>query len=360
MIISEAEVTSVEQISTTFKFKAKVRALGNSNKDINYMSPYFGHGGAGFVALPTVGQTILVVQPDTTDEFYYLGSVLRELGDSVDNPNILKDDLVSPSDSVDDQAYKARGVPQRLIIKDALGNKIALSNEYNPDYYNVKTQVKSVVGKQFQAVDSPLINSVFLKNEHGDGVTITSTANAVDGARLLKTYANMGQEHRASKGRILMHLLDGRDFTLVNTSTGQNKEFGNDLYGNINIESRNKDVNIYSRSQTTGKIHIECTEPESNQTIQIRTLSGQSVIRISSNGKIELQSGGNLDINVGGDLRLNVGGKLNINAGNGIDMLSSAAINIDGSTIDLNSGTSNPEEPDINPADSAYPIKVET
>ena len=53
-------------------------------------------------------------------------------------------------------------------------------------------------------------------------------------------------------------------------------------------------------------------------------------------------------------------GKLSINAGNGIDMLSSAAINIDGSTIDLNSGTSNPEEPDINPVDSSYPIKVQT
>jgi hypothetical protein len=360
MKVSIAEVVNVDQISTTFKFLARVQILGNQNREISYTSPYFGNGGSGFVALPTVGQTILVVQPEDRETFYYIGSVLEDLTDETDNPIVLSEELKSPSDKVDDQVYKARGVPQRLVFKDPLGNKVVLSNEYNPEYYNTKLQLKSVAGKELSLIDSPLVNSVILKNEHGDGITITSSDTVVDGPRLLKTYANKGQEHRSSNGRYLVHLLDGLELTIANTSTGINKEPANDLYGNVNIESRNKDVNIYSRSQSTGKIHIECTEQNASQVIQIRTRANTSVVRVDSEGKIEIRSGNNLDIVVGGDLNLKIGGKLSIDAGGGIDMQSGGEINLDGASIDLNSGLASPNAPSIASIDSAYPIQVET
>lgn len=45
MKVSIAEVVNVDQISTTFKFLARVQILGNQNREIAYTSPYFGNGG---------------------------------------------------------------------------------------------------------------------------------------------------------------------------------------------------------------------------------------------------------------------------------------------------------------------------
>jgi hypothetical protein len=365
MRISLAEVTDVTNISTSFKFKARISCLGNVELDVWYTSPYFGNKGAGFVFIPSEGQSILVLQPEGEEEFYYIGTVLEEsAAELVDDPIIPVEENIPPNERVDSHMYSARGKPQRLLFKDPFGNKLLLSQEYNDSYFNLKNELKSSVGKQVSLVDTPGIDSLIIKNQHGDGFVITSSPTSQDPSRSIRSYAHISQEHRTALGRYLVHLGDGRDITIVNTSTGQYKEAGDEddlRYGNINLESRNKDINIYSRaSKNLGKIHIECTDPNSSQIIQVRTRSGDSTIRVDSNNKIEIRSANDLHIEVGGNLNLRVGGKLSIEAGGRIDMKTSGQFNLDGATIDLNSQQADPDTPTMNPVESSYPNRVQS
>jgi hypothetical protein len=354
-MISIAEVTRTEQVSTGIRFFAHITSLGNEEREIVYVSPFFGAGHSGFVALPSIGQKIVVVRPQDDEFFYYLGSFIEPPKDLTDSGDEFTEEKNDPVDNLDSQLYKARGVPQRTFLKDSKGNKIVLSDEYNSSYFNLKLQLQSFTGKLLGMIDSPLIASIFLKNDHGDGITITSEPNAVDAARQIKSIAHTTQEHIARHGRYLVVVNDGRELTLCNRSTGAYKESGSNRYGNVNLESYNKDINLYARSSKVGKIHIECTDSGADeQVVQIKTTANNSVVRISSNGKIEITTNGDLDINANQNININCGGSFSVNAGAAIQLKASSPINLDGSQIHLNSGLASPTAPQIGDTESDY------
>jgi len=354
-MISVAEVTRTEQISDGIRFFAHIQSLGNEEKEIIYVSPFFGAGHSGFVALPSVGQKIVVVRPEDDEFFYYIGSFIEPPKNLTDEGSELKAEKEDPIENLDDQLYKARGIPQRTFWKDSKGNKIILSDEYNPTYFNLKIHLQSFTGKLLGLIDSPLIASIFLKNDHGDGITITSEPNVVDAARQIKSIAHTTQEHIARHGRYLVVVNDGRELTLCNRSTGAFKEPNSNRYGNINLESYNKDINLYARSGQRGKIHIECTDSGANeQVIQIKTTANNSVVRISSTGKIEITTEGDLDINANQNININCGGSFSVNAGAGMEFKAGSAINVDGSQVYLNSNRAAPTAPQIGNTESDY------
>lgn len=355
MLISTAEVTKTEQVSDGLRFFARIVCLGNEEREVIYASPYFGTGHSGFVALPHVGQKIVVVQPQDDEFFYYIGSFIEPPQDLSTEGDNLKDSDTDPVDNLDKQIYKARGVPQRLLLKDSKGNQIVLSDEYNPTYFNLKMLLKSFTGKILGFVDSPLIASIYLKNDHGDGITITSEPNVVDAARQIKSIAHTTQEHIARHGRYLVVVNEGREITICNRSTGMYKEPDSNRYGNVNLESYYKDINLYARSNLTGKIHIECTNPEAEeQVIQIKTTANNSVVRISSTGKIEITSNSDLDINTNGNFNINCAGSFSVNSGGGMEFKGGGNINLDGPEIHLNSGQAAPISPSIGNTESDY------
>ena len=91
MLISTAEVTKTEQVSDGLRFFARIVCLGNEEREVIYASPYFGAGHSGFVALPHVGQKIVVVQPQDDEFFYYIGSFIEPPQDLSTEGDNLKD-----------------------------------------------------------------------------------------------------------------------------------------------------------------------------------------------------------------------------------------------------------------------------
>ena len=67
-MISIAEVTRTEQVSTGIRFFAHITSLGNEEKEIVYVSPFFCAGHSCFFALPSIFQKIVLVRPQD-DEF---------------------------------------------------------------------------------------------------------------------------------------------------------------------------------------------------------------------------------------------------------------------------------------------------
>jgi hypothetical protein len=354
-MISIAEVTRTEQISDGIRFFAHINSLGNEEKEIIYVSPFLGAGHGGFVAIPSPGQKIVVVRPNDDEFFYYLGSFLEPPKNLSSENDELKKELEDPVENLDSQLYKARGIPQRTFWKDSKGNKIVLSDEYNPEYFNLKIALTSFTGKLLGFIDSPLIASIFMKNDHGDGITITSESNVVDAGREIKSVAHTNQEHFVRHGDYLVVVNDGREIKLCNRSSGAYKEPNSNRYGNINLESYNKDINLFARSEQIGKIHIECTNSNADeQIVQIKTTSNNSVVRISSSGKIEITTNGDLDINADQNINLNCGGSFSVNAGAGIELKASSNVNLDGSQIHLNSNRASPISPQIGTTESDY------
>ena len=147
---------------------------------VNYSSPYSAGWEGGFVAIPELESEILIAQTDGKDsDWYYLGSIFgpKEGGDA--GPAILE---AREAKVPDKEIYRARQVPQRLLMQDPMGNKLVLSHAYNPKYFNVKAELQSSFGKVLSLVDSPKIDSILLKNEHGDGIKITSSKQEMSAA----------------------------------------------------------------------------------------------------------------------------------------------------------------------------------
>ena len=150
---------------------------------------------------------------------------------------------------------------------------------------------------------------------------------------------------------------DGRELQLLNNSTGSNKMPNSEEYGSVNIQSRNKDVNIFDMKED-GRIFIECLREDGfNQTIQIQTHGTQGNIIIKTNGNVGIEAGGNVDIDAGGDINMKAGGEVKINSGTQLNLQSGADIAADaggGNNIWLNSGKSTPANPNIEEDTNTY------
>lgn len=384
MKISTAEVTQVSISDDKLTFRAKINTMSEDvDYPIRYTSPFFGGGGSGFIGLPSVGNHILVVQPENTTDFFYLGSYLEQPETLVDNPNKIKEDEKPLVDQVEPNIYKANSVPEKVVLKDQLGNKLVFGHGISKEYKDIGINLKSASGKRLALNDSPDVDSIYLQNEHGDGVTISSSNNAIDCMGTVKSFASMNQELRAQEGSIVIALGDGKDISIVNSSTKINKELidvAGQRAGNVNIEAQNGNVNIYSRCQDnqapgtpgspgTSKIHLLCDSlinPTAPQVIQIETKSPNSTIAIISGGTVLIKGKTEINLEAEGNIHLkSTQGRIMLQSAAGIDMLSTGPINIDGQTIDLNSLKASPvvsiqETLTTVPALPDYPLGVTT
>lgn len=372
MRICEAIVKNTEKISSTFQFLAQIKNDDAKLVFINYVSPHFGSGGSGFVAIPPVDQTILVVQPEDSMDWYYIGSYLVPpitLAPDADAPKEAVKE--APCDSIDPTIYKASGVPKKIVMKDELGNMVSLNHSMGKEYMKSGVEIKSSTGKHLTFEDTYNVSRISLQDRKENGIVITSNDNNVDAGGTLKSFAVMTQEHRAGSGDFIIHLQDGRDVKIVNTSTQINSSVIDPLgvqAGNVNVESLNGGVNIYSRanwdgvpgSPGTGKISLECIHtlnPAAAQLIQLLTSTPNSSIALISAGNISIL--GALGVNITSPVSVNIEstGKINLNAQVGIDIKSNGPINIDGATVNLNSGLAVPP-PVIPPIPSPpnYPL----
>ena len=396
-----AEVTDQYNPSLDGVFYAKIFIDGHpkENEPVNYCSPFVTNTEGGFVAMPTPGTQILVCQPEGQVTYYYLGStfapILREAtGGTKIKGNAFSDASKYPFERADPDMFRARGVPKKSMLKGARGGGLVISEEDNPTFINTKIELNSPNGKTVTLDDSPGIDSITLDSGNNSKITIANQHMAglatpslfAPSMSEIRVESSGDQTFKSVQGTVNMRLQDGKEVNIMNNSTGDHKPLGfppimffppllfsNAEYGNINIQSKFKDVNIFTdtskqdnfnaaRGHGTGRIFLDCLNTKgTQQVIQLQTRgtgsipnppvirgpnitnygTGGCVIRLKSSGKIEIEAIGDVEIVAkGGNLNMRAEGDLNLSAGGSINAVSNVAspggINMIGLPINLN------------------------
>jgi hypothetical protein len=243
-----------------------------------------------------------------------------------------------------------------MNFKSVKGAGLTISEEYNPEFINKKTEIKSTINKKITLNDSPEIDSVVM--ESGNGARIILSDNPQTQGippRAIQIESVGPQKHINLESQTDVVVVDGRELQLLNESTGAKAPAGApDEAGNVNIQSKWKDVNIFTQAKE-GRIFIECLNTSgSNQLIEIETNGEGGAIVIKTRGDIRLDAGGNIDMKAGGEIRMQSKQKLSLQSvEGGLDVQSASTANIDAPTINLADGAS-PSEPSVEGQQSYY------
>jgi len=280
---------------------------------------------AGCIMIPEEGQEVIVANID--GGWYYQGTVVS------DAPATLPSEL-----DIDAEKDLAQP-PHQLINYDTAGNpctatfsydgaRLELSRESTSNREDRYVLLESPTKKKLLLSDNTWFDSIILENEHGDGLTITSNNDFKDlnspvrGAKL-ESWGPL--KLRSARGEIGVQVKNGQELTISNSSNGF---FSNGPpYGNVNIESQSRNVNILTGADPllgfTGTINLFAMG--TGGAVQIDC--GLGGITIHTKGALNIQSDlGNIDIAA-------LGGSINMFATAGINMLSPAGVKIDGGSL---------------------------
>lgn len=355
-IISLAEVRDRSDASRSGSFLARIFELGNEEKRVQYVSPYASNGAGAFIGIPQVGTQVLVCKPGKGDDWYYLGATFAPEPLQVEGAS-LADDSLYPLERANPNLYRARGEPMAVQLTGAQGGGIVISEDYNPGFINNKTEIRSNVNKKILLSDAPAIDAIILDSGNGSKITIADNPqNDSIPARSIQVesvgpqkYINIGSQTDVVVGN------GGRELQLLNQANGV--EWGDGATcGNVNVQSKWKDVNVFTQAES-GRIFIEClNEDGDNQQIVIETNggSGDGII-IRTPGNVTVDAGQNLNINAAQEIRMNAGTKFSINCDD--FQVQANQVNIDpgvgGGTIELANGA-DPTAPIIPNPQSTY------
>ena len=240
-------------------------------------------------------------------------------------------------------------------LTGAGGGGIGVTEEYNPDFINNKTELKSNVNKKISLSDSPAISAIII--DSGNGSTIKLGDNPGAGtlpARSIEIESVGPQKYINIESQTDIVVKDGRELQLINNSTGINAADEDEVpkTGNVNIQSKWRDVNVFTQAEA-GRIFIEClNENGSNQVIQIETNGAEGAIVIKTKGHIRLEAGRNIELVAGEQIIMQSGGKTSLNSNN-LDIAAGGTANIDAGFIHLAEGAS-PTDPSVPTNQSTY------
>ena len=354
LMISLAEVRDRGDATMNGRFKAKVFSLNDAEVDVYYVSPYATNTNGGFVAIPEEGVEILVCSPQGSTSWYYLGSTFSPEPAQVTGSKI-PDSEVLPIGRIDENNYKARGVPMRMNLKSINGAGLTISEEYNPKFINKKTELKSTVNKTLTLNDSPAIDSVIMDSGNGSKITLSDNpSNQSIPARAIQVETVGPQKYINTESQTDIVVVDGRELQVINNSTGSNAPSGSpDLAGNVNLQSKWKDVNVFTQAEQ-GRIFIECLNTNgNNQVIEIQTNGSNGAIRIKTNGKVDIAAE-NIGINANSNIDIKAGGNINMQSGGTTNIKAGGNVNADGAQVQLNGGLASNADPGIGNSESYY------
>jgi hypothetical protein len=356
MRIALAEVRENFDPDREGKIYAKIDGVGDSDKLI-HMTNLYNSGSDGTVKTPAPlkGTSILVCQPENSDEWFYLATTGAELLSNANTATEKLHDFESPNAIASDRGNEGKGGSGRdndLLIQNELGCGIELAQTLGAKNSVVHSKVFSGQGKKVLVSDSPEIDSVIIDSNAGAKISVTGNPKS----RALPSQAveinTVGPQtflNLNSATNVVVQ--DGRDLQLINNSTGSNKGVANpEAYGNVNLQSKNRDVNLFTKSGV-GRIFIECLNPNgSSELVQLKTHGNGTIRLIATKVEITAEKLGveanSIDLRSSGNINLGAGGSINMQAG--------GTVNADGSLINLNSGASSPPSPNNGESDSHY------
>ena len=345
-IISLAEVSDRADPSRNGTFTAKVNAEGSEERPIYYTSPYGSNMEGAFIAIPEVGTEVLVCKPHGSDKYYYMGTSFSSEPTEAAG-QFLKQSLLNPIERSEVNMYKARGVPMRYLFKSPNGAGITMSEEYTPEYINKKTEITSTLNKKIQLHDAPTIDSIILDSGNGSRITLTDDPKADSlPSRAVQVETVGPQKYLNTGSQTDIYVGDaGRELQMLNNANGV--RWGTIIpAGNVNVQSKWKDVNVFTQAEQ-GRIFIEClNEDGSNQEIVIETNGENGNIVVKTKGTITLAADQTIQMKAP---NVNVDCQSYSVKADKVDVQCTGQVDIDGSLINLANGANAPAVNPPNP-----------
>lgn len=270
------------------------------NKEIEaagviYTTPYYKpYSNGGFFAVPTANSKIIVSWNPSLKEAYYISTVMED-GNA----------LLEPESAGDSSNFRTTPIikePNKKYEGFANSTLTFTNDEYNGlviEDRNAKTILVNETrlqnnGKIVSLNSSPQVDNVAILNDHGDGMKIYGLPESAEGQpplpkRSIETRSLHDQKMVSDKGSIDLKVVDGKDITIENDSTGMNSVGGvlSGRTGNVNVFSKYKNIRLSAKG----------LEADGGQII-LETLT--SKIIVSNRGISLLTIGGGIEISVGG------------------------------------------------------------
>jgi len=391
----KGQVTEVIDKSGSGYFKAKFKDISTEPVTVILSSPGYKKGGGGLFFMPDIGDFIIAAYDDQESLAYYQGTLIQNVkpSSSIQNvkPSSSKGNIartsnsnvgasiqdVKPSSSkgpIAKKSYSNVGAPIRTTYEDKFGQGLSITRnrEETPPKINSSVDLTSEKNKKISLNDSPGIEAILIRNQHGEGIKIQGDANGNSPAGMISIESNGPQHYTCRNTYINMRLVDGKDINISNDSGGgmstpvltrPNAGFAAlypedgaagmtpKRYGGIYLRSAWGDVSMAAKGLTSriflstpgGRIQI-VSKPDATSPTGF-----SSDVRIESTGDISLKSAGNINISADKDVNIsanNMNVKTLVNyvteSGGIASIKSAGSMTLDGTTIDLNSGLSVP------------------
>jgi len=337
------KVVSNKDVTHSGRLSAYIEEYSSDIVEVTYTSPFYSKNSGGMIALPEVGTDILVYHLDSNNAFYYISTVVDHNSSSEKDPrsSILKNWKII----ADKYVFKDKDIPQVITFTDPFNNGMRISSTFAKKFISSKVELISQAGKKVLISDSPKANFIKIRNEHGDGITITSKENPTLSDRAILMKSNGPQMFTVFESEMDLRVIDGRDINIENLSTGINGLSPGQKSGNVNVRSKHSDITLHSEG-SDGRIFI--ITPKARIQIQ----ADGSVMIEALNVQIKSDTSISMDSPVISmhtqSFNLIADASIAMQGGATVSILSPGVVSIDGTTaLQLNSQTSVPPIPTI-------------
>lgn len=263
---------------------------------VTYVSPFFDVNRGGTLAIPVKGAEVLVMFDESLGEYFYMGTIVGKSKFVQNNDPKFDAPIVGNK-----RAYNDIGAPSIVSFTNSDGAGLKINNYLGGTR---KPLVKSVVletpmGHRLELGDTPTRDQVSLKNRNQEGIIITASKTTTLEERCIDVRTLNSIRNTSVQGEYRIDLIDGRDITIKNGSSGMKGGLEVDTpigafnpipAGNLNLVTKFKDINIYTEelpNPITGQAgRILISTPQG--VIQLK--SGSDGITIYSEGKINIAS----------------------------------------------------------------------
>ena len=305
-------------------------------KFVKYVSPYGSNDEGAIIALPEPETQVLICSPQGSSEWYYMGTTFTPESKDSEGAKIPDGDL-KPIERVHPELYKARGRPMKYSFKSPQGAGITMHEDYNKEYFNKKVEITSGVNKKITLNDSPEVDAITIDSGNGSKITLSNDPQGMTGDARSVQIESSGPQKYINKQSQTDIVVDngGRDLNIINNAHGL-------LWGPlidtgcVNLQSKYKDVNVFSKG-FMGGIFLQCLNPLGiNQKIVLETrgsLGGEIILK--TNGTIKLEAGTSIEMTAPIIKQNSITQNSTTTK---FDVFSAGPVNIDGSLINLAGG----------------------
>jgi hypothetical protein len=225
---------------------------------------------------------------------------------------VTPDKTVPPISRAEPRLYSKYPLPERYFFKSPNGAGLTIAENTDLAAMNKYVELKSGVSKpkRIKLDDTPSKDHILLDTGNDASIEITSApelpSNKPSRAILVESQGPQKYINNGSQTDVVV-TTGGKELQIVNTANGILNGVPNwpipvrvpggvgavspiKPNGNINIQSTNRDVNVFTKS-TSGRIFIECLNAAGiNQQIVIETNGVGGGIVIKTNGKVSVEA----------------------------------------------------------------------